>query len=308
MNNLSDFFWWELKLSFFHELEESLIWKLGDLGIKDFAIECKTDHSLRKTLRAWLPSYEWSPKARSEVELSLIALTKVFEHNKLTFQWKKTGQEDWSASWKKFWRPDPVGQKILILPSWLDFPKLYSNRIPIILNPGSAFGTGTHPTTRLCLEAIERNPPEGLQVADIGCGSGILGIAALRLGALEVQAVDVDSLAIRATVENRRLNNFDENQLNVSLGSINELNKELNCLKVDLLVCNILAKVIKKLAPEFTNITSPKSQLLLSGLLVEQVEDITSVLSILGWNLIGSYRSQNWALIHLCKKTFESND
>ena len=148
-----------------------------------------------------------------------MVLERAFKKEALTYAWKKIVHEDWSTSWKKFWGPDPVGKNLLILPSWISLPQMYSNRIVLRLDPGSAFGTGAHPTTRLCLEALERIPPMGLTVADVGCGTGILGLASLKLGAKNVRAVDIDSLAVKATYENILLNNFNFDQFTVSKGS-----------------------------------------------------------------------------------------
>ncbi len=271
------------------------------MGIKSYAINRSLENLQRQTLMVWLPSYEWLEKDREELVKSLVSLEKAFDKKCLDFKWKQILHEDWSTSWKKFWEPDPVGKNFLILPSWIALPRIYSNRIIIKLDPGTAFGTGSHPTTRLCLEALERTTPLGKTIADVGCGSGILGLAALKLGAKNVSAVDLDSLAVKATYENARLNNFHQDQLSVSQGSIDSLKAQLNGSKVDLLVCNILAPVIKELSPHFDYVTSKESQILLSGLLEEQVIDMTSFLSILNWKLIASYKRDNWSLIHLCK-------
>ena len=295
------FFWWRLEVSFFQEVEESLTWRLDDMGIKSYAINRPLENLQRQILMVWLPSYEWLDKDREELVRSLLILEKAFDKESLDVKWKKIVHEDWSTSWKKYWGPDPVGKNFLILPSWIALPSIYSKRIILKLDPGSAFGTGAHPTTRLCLEALERTPPLGKMVGDVGCGSGILGLAALKLGAKNVRAVDLDSLAVKATYENARLNNFHQDQLSVSQGSIDSLENQLNGTKLDLLVCNILAPVIKKLAPQFDHVTSKESQILLSGLLEEQVVDMTSFLSILNWKLIASYKRDNWSLIHLCK-------
>ena len=292
-------FWWKLELFFFSELEESLLWKLDSLGIKNFAIEYLPERSQEKTLLLWLASNEWNTQDKLDFESSLRDLIKPFEKNTFNLKWQKIVDEDWSSSWKKLWQADPVGEKLLILPSWLEVPECYSNRLILRLDPGSAFGTGSHPTTRLCLELLEKVPLMGKQVADIGCGSGILGIAALLLGAKEVKAVDVDSLAVRAAKENAELNDFNEAQLFVSLGSINDLLKEYQAQKADLLICNILLPVIKQLAPSFHLITSDDAELVLSGLLLAQVEYITSFLSEFNWQLIDSYTIDNWALIRL---------
>ena len=119
--------------------------------------------------------------------------------------WEELADEDWSLSWKKHWQPDPVGQRLLILPAWLEVPEEHADRLVLKMDPGSAFGTGSHPTTRLCLEALEEMPPHDQRVADLGCGSGVLGLASLALGASEVLAADTDSLAVRATTDNAAL-------------------------------------------------------------------------------------------------------
>ncbi len=303
----SDFFWWKLELDFFYELQESLYWKLDTLGIKCFSIEVFTEEEpFNQTLVAWLPSYEWSQKDKDQLELTLKSLAIVFNKQLVNFKWEKIYDQDWSSSWKDLWKPDPVGEKILILPSWLDVPEIYAERVVVKLDPGSAFGTGSHPTTRLCLEALQRNPPVGLKIADVGCGSGILGIAALGLGAIEVKAVDVDPLSVRATTENALLNNLTERQLSVALGSIEVLEKQLNKSKVDLLVCNILASTIKQLAPDFFKVACLQSRLFLSGILVDQIEDITNVLSSFNWEFVALYRLDEWALIELCRNPQEN--
>ncbi|KGG16201.1 MULTISPECIES: 50S ribosomal protein L11 methyltransferase [unclassified Prochlorococcus] len=302
MVDSSIFFWWKIEITFFHELEESLISQLNGLGINNYAIELSIKNSFRQTLSAWLPSDEWSKNDRDGLQIDLHCLSKSYPGEQFSIKWEKVSNKDWSSIWKKYWAPNPIGEKILILPSWLDLPAQYSNRTVLKLDPGSAFGTGSHQTTRLCLEALESFPLKGIRVADIGCGSGILGIAALRLGAKEVNAVDIDLSAVKATSENALLNDLNQTQLAVSLGSLDVLKMQLKNNKADLIICNTLAHVIKDLAPKFDLIGSDKSHLLLSGLLVHQVADLTSFLSILGWGLLASYRCDEWSLIHLCRK------
>jgi ribosomal protein L11 methyltransferase len=184
--------------------------------------------------------------------------------------WEELADEDWSLSWKKHWQPDPVGQRLLILPAWLEIPEEHAQRLVLKMDPGSAFGTGSHPTTRLCLEALEAMPPCDQRVADLGCGSGVLGLASLALGAHEVFAADTDSLAVRATTDNAALNALKAEQLRVSHGSIDTLATLLNGEAADLLLCNILAPVIEALAPQFASVLKPEGRGLLSGLLVDQ--------------------------------------
>ncbi len=302
----NELFWWKCELVFFQELEESLIWKLNTLSIKNFSIENTLDSFGEKKLFIWLPFDDWSEFDRDQLELSLCLLATVFNKKLGKFKWKKICDKDWGESWKKQWKPDPVGEKLLILPSWHDLPKAFSHRIVLRLDPGSAFGTGSHPTTRLCLEALERKPPSDLIVADVGCGSGILGIAAIFLGAIQVQAVDVDSFAVRATLHNASKNDLTDKQLIVNKGSIDVLENKMSTQKADLLICNILAPVIKNLCPHFSNVTKSDAHILLSGLLVDQVEEITTFLAQFNWNLCALYTQENWALIDLCKIPTES--
>ena len=117
MINRSDFFWWKLELLVFKEVEESLLWKLETLGINSFSIEHLPNNSSNPTLFIWLASFEWSKKDLKDLEMSLCSLANVFNKKLLHFQWKKIANEDWSSTWKKLWTPDPVGEKLLILPS-----------------------------------------------------------------------------------------------------------------------------------------------------------------------------------------------
>ena len=292
-------FWWKLELIVSNQLEESLIWKLNSLAINRFAISVDPKERSQALLIIWLPSNQYSEKDRNNIETSLIELAEIFQESISRSKWEKVQDEDWSSSWKKHWGPDPVGNRLLILPSWLKCPAKYSNRTVVHLDPGSAFGTGSHPTTRLCLEALERNPPLNLQVADVGCGSGILGLTALSLGAKEVLAVDIDPLSVSSSLKNAGLNYFSENRFKVLNGSIDTLKNNLNGSLIDLLLCNILFHVIKEIAPGFDRVISPNGQAILSGLLVDQIEDITGFLGQIGWQVDASYQQEKWALLYI---------
>ncbi|MEX1322661.1 MAG: 50S ribosomal protein L11 methyltransferase, partial [Synechococcaceae cyanobacterium] len=211
-------------------------------------------------------------------------------------------------SWKRHWRPDPVGERLLILPAWLEVPPAYAQRLVIRMDPGSAFGTGGHPTTRLCLEALERLAAEGegrgdpalglggLRVADLGCGSGILGIAALLLGAASVAAVDTDPLAVRATADNAAACGVQE-RLRVRRGSVEALAEVLEGRPADLLLCNILAPVIEALCPAFHTVLTPGGVGLLSGVLVGQEPRLRRALAAQGWTAEPTARQSDWGLI-----------
>ena len=242
---------------------------------------------------------EWLVRDQEILVKSLISLAKPFDLTLPACKWIEIKDEDWSLSWKKNWKPDPVGKSILILPAWLDVPEEFLERKIIHLDPGSAFGTGSHPSTRLCIEALDKKPPLGQTIADLGCGSGILSLVALKLGAQSTFSVDTDSLAISATKINSDLNNFPQNLLNVSLGSIEELEMNMPKKKFDLILCNILAPVIKSLGPSFEKIIGYKGKLILSGLLVEQIKELQELFSSLGWKALDIKTKDQWALLVL---------
>ncbi len=290
-------FWLKLELLIPWEIEESLIWRLKSLGIDRFSIERSPENYLNPMLFIWVDSNQYSEHLRNTIEIALTSIAESFGENLSAPKWEKVEDEDWSISWKLHWKPDPVGERLLVLPAWLELPEAYKDRIVIRLDPGSAFGTGSHPTTRLCLEALDRNPPSGLKVADVGCGSGLLGMAALGLGAMQVIAVDIDSLAVKSTLNNASFNQFSESKIRVSLGSIDALKNQLKNDSVDIVLCNILAPVIKTLIPGFRSVLKQKGRVLLSGVLVNQLEEMTKFLDLLGWQLESVYQLDQWVLL-----------
>ena len=291
--------WWRLSMPCPPELEESLAWKLNDLGLHRFAVQHSPETPHQKTLLVWLPQPEWPLAEREQLLASLEPLSQPFGLAFPAGVWDEVADEDWSLSWKQHWQPDPVGQQLLILPAWLEVPMEHADRLVIRMDPGSAFGTGSHPTTRLCLEALEACPPQGLLVADLGCGSGVLGLASLCLGADAVLAADTDSLAIRATAGNRSLNQCSEQRLQVSLGSVETLQALLAGRRADLLLCNILAPVIEALSPGFESLIALNGRALLSGLLVDQAPRLKDVLAAQGWQVTQELAQGRWGLLEI---------
>lgn len=309
--------WWRLEMVSAPELEESLLWKLPTLGITRVALSHRPEGPQHRLLLAWLPESDWPAPERAELAQALAPLGAPFGLSLPPLEWHRQDDEDWSLSWKQHWQADPVGQSLLILPAWLEAPADEAHRRLIRMDPGSAFGTGSHPSTRLCLEALEdlaeqrgglggQAPLEGLRVADLGCGSGILALAALRLGASQVAAVDTDSLAIRATTANALLNDFTVDdgsqnpaQLSVALGSASTLETLLAGRPADLLLCNILAPVIEALSPCFARLLAPAGVGFLSGLLVDQAPGLEKVLAAQGWRSQLVARQESWGLMRL---------
>ena len=291
--------WLRLEQEFLFELEDSFYWLLSKLDIHRFSFEHDPDNNYSQTLFVWLPLNEWSDKDQKILVQSLISLAKTFELELPPCKWIQVKDEDWSLSWKKSWKPDPIGKSILILPAWLDIPEKFLARKIIRLDPESAFGTGSHPSTRLCIEALDNDPPVGQTIADLGCGSGILSITALKLGAKSTFSVDTDSLAISATRTNSALNDLHEKNLNFFHGSIEEIEANMPKEKIDLVLCNILAPVIKLLGPGLKKIIGLKGKVILSGLLVEQIEELQEFFLPLGWQVLEIKTKDQWALMVL---------
>ena len=304
--------WWRLEMAALPELEESIVWKLNALGIPRVATSHAPEAPQDRRLLAWLPESDWPAAEREQLEQALAPLAETFGVALPAITWTHQADEDWSLTWKQHWEPDPVGQRLLILPAWLELPPEHADRLVIRMDPGSAFGTGSHPTTRLCLEAIERLAEERgaaagtapslgpIRVADLGCGSGILGIAALLQGAISVAAADTDSLAVRATRDNAVVSGFSE-RLQVAHGSVEELATLLEGKPADLLLCNILAPVIEALCPAFHTVLAPDGVGLLSGLLVDQAPALAEALALQGWRAELAVEQGRWGLMMLHK-------
>lgn len=214
-------------------------------------------------------------------------------------QWQLIDEEDWASSWKDYWHPQEIGDRLLINPAWLPTPE-GSDRVILRLDPGVAFGTGAHATTQLCLEALEMRleGPTDAVVADIGCGSGILSIAALLLGAKQVYAVDTDPLALDATNASRELNQLAPERLLADVGSLDRL-IEMTQGPVDGFVCNILAEVIVDLIPGMAAIAKSTTWGVLSGILLEQVKPVADTLEENDWIVATLWRRQDWCCLNI---------
>ncbi len=161
--------------------------------------------------------------------------------------WQLMDEEDWASSWKQHWQISEIGDRFLICPAWLNPPE-NNQRLVIKIDPGSAFGTGTHPTTQLCLESLEMrlsSHPENKIIADIGCGSGILAIGAILLGAKKVYAVDIDPLAVSATGSNRHLNGINPENLAINQGSVEELLVQRVVVAADVVVEAVVVLLLR---------------------------------------------------------------
>jgi ribosomal protein L11 methyltransferase len=288
--------WWEIKVICEPELEEIIFWRLTEFGCKGMSTQKQDDQI---AIAAYIPQLQVK-------FLDVTNLSLQFEEDAADQGYRPPvttcgliDEEDWSSSWKQHWEPQPIGERLLINPAWLDPPQP-SDRVILQLDPGVAFGTGTHPTTQLCLESLEMRlqPGTNQTIADLGCGSGILSTAAILLGADRVYAVDNDPLAVKATGENRELNRIAPDRLQVALGSIEQLQAMLP-EPVDGLVCNILADVIIQLAPGMAALVKSKGWAALSGILSTQVSAVSDVMEQHGWIVGTVWRKQDWSCINL---------
>ena len=204
-------------------------------------------------------------------------------------------EEDWANSWKVNFKPIRIGNRLVIKPSWEDFTPTADDVI-LELDPGMAFGTGTHSTTRLCLEAVERycsenSPGKDLQVLDVGCGSGVLGIAAALLCSARVVAIDIDPLAVTVTMENAAANRVSS-LMEVSTTPLEAINGTFS-----IVVANILAEALVAMARDLTARIAGGGVLILSGILIEREEFVKAGFAPLPLELLELNHHEEWCCI-----------
>ena len=213
------------------------------------------------------------------------------------FEWSVIEQENWISSWKKYWGPELVGKKILVLPSWIKLPEEYKNKKVIRIDPGAAFGTGSHPTTSLCLEALEKMSLSNKKILDIGSGSGILSIAAKSFGASKIFAIDNDYLAINSTESNFRLNFGNLDNLKIYLGPFDCLISKNSLKNFDFIFCNILAEVIKGIIPDISKCLNIDGEAIFSGILNSQKDEIINLLNASNFQINEVSSRKDWVCI-----------
>lgn len=288
--------WWEIQVLCDPALEDLVYLRLESFGCRGTASEVKGHSDL---ILAYLP------QERAQL-LDLAALSLLLRQDALcvnlpipAVQWNLIEEEDWATSWKQYWHPEEVGDRFLVNPAWLPIPE--TERFVLRLDPGVAFGTGSHPTTQLCLEALEMRlgyEETHATIADIGCGSGILSIGAILLGAKKAYAVDIDPLAVRSTRRNRELNKISEANLTAKVGSVERVKQQID-EPVDGIVCNILAEVIIDLIPQMDAIAHSDTWAIISGVLLDQAKAVADTLEQNGWVVATLWRRQDWCCFNV---------
>jgi ribosomal protein L11 methyltransferase len=262
-------------------------------GYGGAVMESYPPHFDRVTVRTVIPGEDDHRLREIELMLALIgqALPGGLPQPRLQF----VGKSDWAESWKAHFHPARVGRRFVIKPSWRDYVAAAGDLV-LEIDPGLAFGSGLHPTTRLCLQILEELPLSGLSLFDVGTGSGILALAGYKLGAAPVRAVDIDDIAVRVAKEN-----FERNQnlpgleslVETAVGSAADTGGRL----WDVVVANILANVLVELMPQLAAALAPDARLILSGLLVDQVDSVLAAADAHGLTLSDRRGEDDWVAL-----------
>ena len=222
------------------------------------------------------------------------------EYAPLLLTMENVKDEDWENNWKQFYKPMEIGERLLVIPAWEKAEA--KGRVTLTLNPGLTFGTGSHATTRLCLTALESRIHGGERVLDLGCGSGILSIAALRLGAGSAFACDIDEKCIDVAYENAALNGIGKKQLTVRQGDATKEGALRDAIGTgyDVVVANIVADVIISLAPQVRHFLKEDGWFLTSGIIDDRADEAAAALTAAGWNIVESCTSEGW-YCYICR-------
>lgn len=257
------------------------------------------------SVTVYLPDNTQGKEMFDSIKSELSRLKEIDENNsfgRLEYEFKNVCEEDWANNWKQYFKPLCVGDKLLIKPSWENAPE-NDNRIILEIDPASSFGTGQHNTTQLCLELLEKNISGNEKVLDLGCGSGILSIAAILLGADYCTAVDIDENSVKIAKENAEKNNIPKEKYTAYCGNVitdNELVKTIgNGYKI--VVANIVADVLIGMSDIFSDFLTDDGILIMSGIIVERKDEVIDAVKSQGFEVVSVAEKDGWAAVSMKK-------
>lgn len=300
--------WLEVSLTVNGELAEAVADVLGRFAPNGVMTEQSVDFLNDEdegtatgdiTVRAYLTVDETIDETRRRLEEALYYLGMIQPLPAPVFT--PIADQNWMEAWKTRYQPIPIGRRLIIVPVWMDSPE--PRRIPIKIDPGMAFGTGTHPTTQLCLELLEGLEMDHLPVIDVGCGSGILSVAALKLGAKMALGVDIDEAAIINSRENAENNGIHSEALELGIGSVEAIRAgKFSVSAAPLVLANILAPVLIRLFEAgMADLVEAGGAIILSGILDHQAGDVVAAAEKSGLRLADRRQINDWVAL-LCRK------
>ncbi|HEY6284278.1 MAG TPA: 50S ribosomal protein L11 methyltransferase [Ktedonobacteraceae bacterium] len=250
-------------------------------------------------VHAYLPIDGKEEAARQQVAEGLWHLSSLGPQFVGDLQTRVVYEEDWANAWKDYYHVTHIGQRLVIRPSWREYlPK--NNEVILELDPGMAFGTGLHPTTRMCLEQIEQRMRPDMRVLDVGTGSGILALAAAKLGATNVYCIDNSSVAVESAVANAEMNHMSD-RMNVILGVLDETEAIHLSGQYDLVLANIIARVIGSIASNLAQVLVPDGILITSGIIEDRRHEAENPLLATGLKLIDQVMIDDWVTLIMQK-------
>lgn len=222
------------------------------------------------------------------------------DFGRLSIELRNLNEQDWANNWKQYFKPFIVADKIIIKPSWEEYKESTEGKILLEIDPGMSFGTGQHHTTRLCIEQIKKYLTTNMEVLDMGCGSGILSIAAILLGAKSSVGVDIDENAVRIAKENAALNKIFDDRFTVYCGNVTDdekLQEIIGYNKYDMIAVNIIADIIIGMSYTFPKFLKQGGLVIASGIIKKYYYDVVNALEGLGFDILETNESEDWVCI-----------
>ncbi|MCG3089172.1 50S ribosomal protein L11 methyltransferase [Sporosarcina cyprini] len=272
-------------------VHENRFGEIYDLNREDFPAE-------GVIVKAYLPVNSFLIETVGEIKESIENLRQFgIDIGDNTIQTNEVDEEDWATAWKKYYHPVKISNRFTIVPTWEEYEPVVTDELIIELDPGMAFGTGTHPTTVLCLQALEKYVTKGCKVVDVGTGSGVLAIGAAMLGASHVHALDLDEVAVQAAKENIELNHASD-VVEVAHGNLLDTVKE----PADIIVANILAEVILTFTGDAYSLLPNDGLFIVSGIIAQKRDLVRDDLVDKGFEIVETVLMEDWVAIIARKK------